>query len=128
MAVITFDEAVFRAAYPEFSDVTTQTLSGYWDAACVITGINTDVSPVPENVRRVLLNMAVCHLATLAQRGDNISGILTSAHEGSVSSGYAAPPMTARNWWWLQTRCGAAYWEAMKPYRSGGLYFAYRRI
>lgn len=128
MAVITFNEAVFRAAYPEFADVSTATLTGYWDAACIITGINTDGSPVPEAAREVLLNMAVCHLATLAQRGDNVSGLLTSAHEGSVSAGYAAPPVTARSWWWLQTRCGAAYWEAMKPYRTGGLYFAYRRI
>ena len=128
MAVITFDEAVFRAAYPEFADVTTAALSGYWNAACVITGINTDTSPVADlNVRRVLLNMATCHLATLAQRGDRVTGALNHATEGSVSAGYTAPPQTPRSWWWLQTRCGAAYWEAMKAYRTGGLYFAYQR-
>lgn len=127
MAIITFDEAVFRAAYPEFAEVTTATLSGYWDAACVITGINTDTSPVPESARRVLLNMVVCHLATLAQRGDRVTGALNHATEGSVSAGYAAPPQTARSWWWLQTRCGSAYWEAMKSYRTGGLYFVYHR-
>lgn len=128
MAVIEFDETAFRAVYPEFADITAAQLSGYWDAACLITGINTDSSPVPEAPRRVLLNMVVCHIATLAQRGDNISGVLTSAHEGSVSAGYAAPPYTGRSWWWLQTRCGSAYWEAMKSYRTGGLYFAFRRI
>ena len=127
MAVLEFDIAAFRAAYPQFADISDEQLTGFWDAACIISGMNTDGSVIGDlDARQTILFMLVCHLATLYQRG-NVTGVLTSATEGSVSSGFAAPPYTLQNWWYLQTPCGAAYWEAMKPYRTGGKYYAFRR-
>lgn len=127
MAVLEFDIAAFRAAYPQFADISDEQLTGFWDAACIISGLNTDGSVIGDlDARQTILFMLVCHLATLYQRG-NVTGVLTSATEGSVSSGFAAPPYTLQNWWYLQTPCGAAYWEAMKPNRTGGKYYAFRR-
>jgi hypothetical protein len=127
MAVITFDVAAFRAAYSQFSDITDGQLENFWNVACLINQTNTDASLVSDlEARRVLLNMLVCHLCTLYQRGDGAVGTVSNATEGSVSTGFAAIPYTQANWWYLQTRCGAAYWMAMAPYRTGGMYFAYK--
>ncbi|OUO94800.1 DUF4054 domain-containing protein [Cloacibacillus sp. An23] len=126
MAVISFDIAAFRAAYPQFADISDEQLQGFWDVACIISGLNRDGSVISDlDARQVILFMLVCHLATLYQRGA-VVGPLTSATEGSVSSGFAAPPYTLQNWWYLQTPCGAAYWEAMRPYRVGVRYYAYK--
>ena len=83
MAVLTFDIAAFRAAFPQFADVTDAQLEYYWDVACLISGLNTDGSPISNlTSRQTILFLLVCHLATLAQMGDVMTGQLTSATEG----------------------------------------------
>ena len=37
MAVITFDVAAFRAAYPQFTDITDGQLENFWNVACLIS-------------------------------------------------------------------------------------------
>ena len=124
MSVVTFDVTAFRAAYPQFSKVTDAQLNNFFSIACLILD-NTDSSPVADTTERsVLLNLLVCHFSTLYLRG-SLSGALSSASEGSVSTGFTPPPFTHQNWWYLQTPCGAAYWQATLKYRSGGRYFAY---
>lgn len=126
MAILDFDLAAFRAAYPQFDTIEDSLLEGFWDIACAVSQMNTGTSRVTDlTTRQTLLFLLVCHLCTLYQRG-NVVGPLTSASEGSVSSGFAAPPYTAQNWWYLQTPCGAMFWEAMRFYRTGGKYYAYK--
>lgn len=129
MAVLTFDIAAFRAAFPQFADVTNAQLEYYWDVACLISGLNTDGSPISNlTSRQTILFLLVCHLATLAQMGDILTGQLTSATEGSVSSGFAAfPTKNLTEAWYTKTQCGALYWQATKFYWTGGRYYAFKR-
>ena len=129
MAVLTFDIAAFRAAYPQFADITDAQLENYWNVACLISGLNTDGSPISDlTSRQTILFLLVCHLATLAQTGDILTGQLTSATEGSVSSGFAAfPTKNLTEAWYMKTQCGALYWQAMKFYWTGGRYYAFKR-
>ena len=129
MAVLTFDIAAFRAAFPQFADVTDAQLENYWNIACLISGLNTDGSPISNlTSRQTILFLLVCHLATLAQTGDVMTGQLTSATEGSVSSGFAAFPVkNLTEAWYMKTQCGALYWQAMKFYWTGGRYYAFKR-
>ena len=72
-----------------------------------------------------LLFMLVCHLATLASRGS--AGSMTSAKEGEVQVSFAAPTATGDAAWYNTTPCGAAYWQIIKKYRLGGMWFPGRK-
>lgn len=128
MAVVEFIPADFRAAYPQFDALTDAQLNQAFDVACLILD-NTDSSPVPYcpdegiNHRKTLLYMLVCHISTLAMRGDGAVGNLTSATEGSVTATFAAPVIADAEWF-TQTPCGLAYWQATARYRMGGRWYA----
>lgn len=125
MAVVAFDPADFKAWYPQFAAMPDGQLEGFFATAQLILD-NTDRSIVQDlTERKTLLYMLVCHLATLSQRGDAVTGPVSSASEGSVSTSFA--PM---NWgngqWYGQSQCGATYWQATAKYRTGGKYFAFK--
>lgn len=123
--VVTFDITAFRAAYPNFSTVTDDQLTAFFNVAEMILD-NTTASRVSDtDERRILLWMLVCHLATLSLRGNAAVGAISSASEGSVSTSFAQLPITNASWWYLQTPCGATYWQATAKYRQGGRYFVY---
>ena len=130
MAVVVFDADEFRAAYPQFSKLSDEQLGAAFDTACLVLD-NSESSPVPYDPdkgvkdRKTLLYMLVCHLATLALRGTGAVGVLTSASEGSVSTGFTLPPKLNDAGWYAQTQCGLAYWQAVRGYIVGGRYFAY---
>lgn len=78
MAVVVFDPQEFREAYPRFVDpktgqplLTDAQLRQAFDVACLLLD-NTNSSPVPYDpahgvmIRKTLLYLLVCHLATLA--------------------------------------------------------------
>lgn len=114
--VVVFDPVAFIAAYPQFANIPEATLQQYFNAACLLLN-NTPSSVVKDlNERAALLNLLVCHIATLKQRGDSSVGILTSAAEGSVNTGMT--PLNNMNWYKL-TQCGFLYWNATAKYRQG---------
>lgn len=125
MAVVVFDLAAFRAAFPQFDAMADAQLQNFFNQACLILD-NSDASPVGDVTERaMLLNWLVCHFATLTQRGAGIVGSLSSVSEGDVSAGYLPLPFARSAAWFGQTQCGAAYWQATLKYRQGGKWYAY---
>lgn len=128
MAVVVFDVEDFRTIYPQFSELTDAQLTAFFEDACLYLD-NTDASPVQNiTLRTSLLYKIVCHLATLAQRGGGVTGAVTSASEGSVSSSFSPLQSTSENAaWWNQTACGAAFWMLWRRFTRGGYYVPYTR-
>lgn len=123
MGVVVFDPAAFKQRYPEFSTVSDALLSDYFAEATIYLD-NTDCSRVQDvDVRRMLLWMLVAHIAAInaGVNGEGASplvGRINNATEGSVSVGtdMGAVPFTAT--WFLQTKYGAAFWQATAPFRT----------
>ena len=126
MSVVVFDSVAFLTRYPEFSSVNVAVLSAYFNEATIYLN-NTDASPVTDGsqggLRAMLLNMLVAHIAKLNAviNGENPSdlvGRVDQATQGSVSvhADMGAMPGTAA--WFMQTRYGAAFWQATASYRT----------
>lgn len=125
MTVAVFDPVAFVARYPEFSTVSSATLSAYFTEATMYLD-NTDLSRVSDAVHRLLLlNMLTAHVAALNGSGVNgqgasgMVGRINSATEGSVSASaeYAAPANGTQAYF-QQTQYGAAFWAASARYRT----------
>ena len=122
---MTFDVEKFRAVYPQFASLSDAQLEFMWENALIISGIEGDTR-IPEGQKENLLFMLVCHLATLATRGT--AGAMTSAKQGEVQVTYASVPSRSDDADWFNlTPCGSAYWQAIKRYRLGGLWFPGRK-
>ncbi len=126
MSVVAFDSAAFLARYPEFSSVSVPTLQAYFNEATIYLN-NTDTSPVTDGsvggLRSMLLNMLTAHIAALNSGVNGVApsqlvGRIDQASEGSVSvhADMGAIPGTAA--WYMQTKYGAAYWQATATYRT----------
>lgn len=121
---MTFDITLFRSIYPQFADIPDATLDFMAKNALIISGIDADTR-IPADEKQNLWFMLVCHLATLAQRGT--AGAMTSAKEGEVQVSFASPNYAGDAQWYNLTPCGSAYWQIIKKYRLGGLYFKGRK-
>lgn len=122
---MTFDVEKFRAVYPQFASLSDAQLEFMWQNALIISGIEEDTR-IPEDQKENPLFMLVCHLATLATRGT--AGAMTSAKQGEVQVTYASVPSRSDDADWFNlTPCGSAYWQAIKRYRLGGLWFPGRK-
>ena len=122
---MTFDVEKFRAVYPQFVSLSDAQLEFMWENALIISGVEGDTR-VPEGQKENLLFMLVCHLATLATRGT--AGAMISAKQGEVQVTYASVPSRSDDADWFNlTPCGSAYWQAIKRYRLGGLWFPGRK-
>ncbi|WHB31199.1 virion structural protein [Xanthomonas phage NEB7] len=128
MAVVVFDPAAFKAAFPEFATVPDARLNILFLSA---TGVidNTDASVIADVARRsAILSLVVAHLlaqfgtTVVGTGGANPSGVvgrLSSATEGSVSSSFEFNiPASAGAAWWNQTQYGAMAWMLLAPFRS----------
>lgn len=128
MAVVIFNPQDWLEIYTEFEGKLTDAQLNYAFNLATLLLDNTDASPVPYDpekgveTRKILLWLLVCHLASLAIRPIGQSGALTSATEGSVSTGFQIPqsPNAA---WFNQTNCGASYWQAIRKWAVGGRYY-----
>lgn len=122
MSIVAFDLTAFRARYPEFSSVTDALVTAYFNEATIYLN-NTDSSIVADvNIRSTLLNMLTAHISALnsgvsGQAPSGVVGRVSQASEGSVSvtADMGIVPNTAA--WFLQTKYGAAYWQATSSYR-----------
>lgn len=119
MSVVVFDPAGFKVRYPEFCGLPTPLLEAYFAEAQVYLN-NTEASPVRDVVvRAVYLNMLVAHLAALNQPGSSSTvGRMSGATEGSVSVSFEMAGSSAASAWFLQSKYGAAYWQATAIYRT----------
>lgn len=123
MPAVVFNPEEFRGIYPRYAGMTDEQLNYAFGVACVLVN-NTERSSVPydppvEVTRKIILYALVCHLCELALRGGGLVGSLSSAAEGSVSTGFAVPtnPNAA---WYNQTQCGATAFQLMQPFIMGG--------
>lgn len=130
MAVVTFDPALFKLAYPAFQNVDDALLQIYFDQAGLYLS-NTDCSPVQDIPKRTqLLWMLTAHIAYMqgalnpTSGGGNafFGGRVNSATEGSVSVSAEMFPATGSSAWFNWTPYGAAFWQATLSLRS----FRYR--
>lgn len=120
--VVIFDPAEFKEIYPQFENVS-DTVCGFAFSQAELYLDNSVKSPVSNlEKRKILLYLLTCHILTLKERGDAV-GSLSNATEGSVSVGYSVPNIAGAEFF-SQTQCGMAFWQAIKPYKLGGLYFA----
>lgn len=128
MASVVFNVTEFRTIYPKFADLTDAQLNAFFDDACLYLS-NDDSSPVQNlTLRKSLLYKIVCHLATLSERGGGVTGAVTSASEGSVSSSFSPLQSNSEDGsWWNQTVCGAAFWQLWRRFTRGGYYVPYTR-
>lgn len=132
MAVVALNISDFRTFYPRFSDSTKYPdtlITAMFDVACSLIN-NTENSFIPYDpthgikLRERILYAAVCHLLTMNEQGDEHTGVITSASQGSVSVGFS--PVNGTSYaaqYWSQTRCGQLVWMLLSPYRLGGRFY-----
>jgi hypothetical protein len=122
--VVIFDYAGWSARYPELASTGQSLAQAYFDNDAMLYLDNTASSPVPDvNKRRPLLNMIVAHIAALnsptadGKPASPLVGRITNASEGSVNVSVDMPgPDSAA--WWMQTKYGAAFWQATASLRT----------
>jgi len=123
MGIVTFNPTTFKVRYPEFSTIQDAVLQMFFDESTMLLN-NTESSRVVDvGQRSVLLNMLVAHIAFLnvganGQQPNGLVGRINSATEGSVSVGTDYGQTNNNQAWYLQTKYGAAYWNATAPYRQ----------
>ena len=117
MQVVTFDHNAWITRYPEFLAVPAAQAALFFVEATIYEP-NDGSSPATDPARLgVLLNMLTAHIAKLAST--DLVGRITNAGEGSVSvSASFADAVPGTAGWFLQTRYGAAYWQAIASRRT----------
>ena len=116
--VVVFDPDEFKTLFPEFSDISNETLTFYFGLAELILN-NTPSSIVcNEKDRKKLLYLLTVHIAFLNKRGMDVVGTISSATEGSVSTGFTVFGNLRSNWF-DQSQYGKLFWLAIKPYMMG---------
>lgn len=121
--VVTFDPAAFIVRFPEFTTVSADALTAYFNESTLVLD-NTDASMVQQIEQRTpLLWLLTAHLTALysgvnGQTPAQLVGRINNASEGSVSvaTDYGTQPATAA--WYLQTKYGAQYWQMTASIRA----------
>lgn len=132
MAVVTFDVDRFLEAYPhiakavEQGHVTTAQIEFAFQQATLFLSAGDD-SGIPYDpdagirTREILLWLLVCHIVTISLWPLGVSGPVSSASQGSVSTSFQLPTGRGPDWY-RQTPCGLAFWQATRRYTVGGRY------
>ena len=123
--VVVFDYAGWSARYPELAAWVGQPLAqAYFDNDVAVLFDNSAASPVQDLTKRAaLLNMIVAHVAALnaplgGQASSPLVGRINSATEGSVSVQAEMAPPSNTSAYWMQTKYGAAFWQATASMRT----------
>ena len=120
---VTFDPVAFINLFPQFEPIAQSLLVGFVLPLAEQYVRNDGGGPVRSPASQVnLLNLCVAHLCQLffpinGNAPSTLAGQITSATQGSVSVGVAAPSNPNAEWYY-QTPFGAALWQAMAPYRT----------
>lgn len=128
MAIVVFDPAAFKLAFPAYDTFTDEQLDAYFLVSELIID-NTDASIVPYDPavipaileRKILLDLLVAHQSEMFTRGNGAVGRTNSGSEGSVSFSFDMVT-SGSNQWFLQTQWGATFWQATAKYRTARLY------
>ena len=123
-----FDVDKFRTKHPHhFPNLTDEQLEGFWEQTFLFHSPVFEPDGSLSWKEEQLLFLLVCHLATLAERGNTAGiGAVNSASEGGVSVSFSGAHSSGNGWWFEQTPCGAAYWQYIRRMSRGGIYFAYK--
>ena len=134
---VPWNEAEWRALYPQFSAITSSQLDGLWMMATTLID-NTEGAVIPYDPetgiyqRQIILYALMCHLATIAtQEAAGQPGTLTNASEGSVSAAFYMPQFPAGGVsaaWYSQTPCGRTVWMMLRRFSLGGRYYGMRYV
>jgi len=124
MSVVAFNSQAFLARYPEFSTLNVDLLSQYFVEAGMYCRNDGGGPIVDTAVLSMLLNMLTAHIAALNGGVNGLPaaqqvGRVSQASEGSVSVSLEMKTESGAAWY-MQTKYGAAYWQASLPYRLGG--------
>ena len=121
---VTFNYQSWIARYPEFGYLDETLVLAYFNEATVYHR-NDGGGPVNNaGAQLTYLNMLTAHIAALNAADQNgnpastLVGRINSAGEGSVNVGTDYPMTNPGAAWFNQTRYGAAYWAATRPYRT----------
>jgi hypothetical protein len=129
-----YDDALFRAQFPEFADTTKYPvlmIDAYWDMATMfISAADCPFNTLSGKRLATALNMLTAHLIVLGiaakgkagkTPGSKQGGFTTSATIGEVSVTKLAPPAaTAWEWWLSQTPYGSMLWALLDMLSVGG--------
>lgn len=129
MAVVVFDPAQFKTAFPQFANATDESLTALFTMIGFSFIDNSDTSIVCNvDQRAAMMNFLMAHMLTLfgyvtaggaVVPGTGAVGRVASATEGTVSTSLAySVPAGATEAWYSQTPYGAALWVMMAPFRS----------
>ena len=124
--VVDFVQSDFLARYPEFGALAAAqpTVLGLYFGEATLYLDNTLSSQVQQIEQRTpLLYMLTAHIAALnggvnGQSAPSLVGRINTATEGSVSVGADMGQVPGTAAWYLQTKYGAAYWQATAAYRT----------
>ena len=117
------DVGVFRIAFPAFNSVSNETIE-YW--ADVAGSFLSESWALNGKTFEHAINLMTAHLLFLNKKiddGNNATGAVQSATEGSVSVSFTAPP--SRDGWeyWLSsTPYGVQLWALLSGLMVGGAY------
>jgi hypothetical protein len=120
---VTFSYTTWAALFPQFSNLTSNQVTGLVLPLAEQYCRNDGGGPVTTAASQSnLLNLMVAHVAQLlfgstTQPLSPIVGRISSATEGSVSV-QADMPSNPEAAWFYQTQYGAMFWAAMAPYRT----------
>lgn len=121
--VVQFDYAAWALIFPQFSNVTSQQVTGLVLPLAQQYCRNDGVGPVSTAATQTnLLNLMVAHCCQLlfgsvTQPLSPLVGRIGSASEGSVSVSTDFPTTPAKAWF-DQTQWGAMFWQLTAPYRT----------
>lgn len=127
MAVVVFDPAAFKLAFPEFTSVSDMRCTMLFNMAAQSLLDNISGAPVMDlDYRTQLFYLLIGHMLLIFGLGDAPTvnntppGRISSATEGTVSTQfeYNMPQGSGMQAWYLQTKYGAFYWMATAQFRS----------
>ena len=124
--IVAFDYNFFTQRYPELAVYVTQTQGQLYFNEAQLYVDNTVCSPIQDSIvggqRYMFLHMVTAHIAALnaalGQPSSPLVGRISNATEGSVSvQAEMAGPEPGGKDWFMQTKYGAAYWQASAQFR-----------
>lgn len=122
---VVFDYATWGLRYPELAPIPVgpDLAQLYFDEATLYLN-NTPSSPVQSiSIRAMILGMLTAHIAELnrivnGEAANPLVGRITNASQGSVSVSADMGTVPGTAVWFLQSRYGAAAYQALAPYRT----------
>jgi hypothetical protein len=116
--IVTFDYVGWTTRYPEMIGVAQAQATLFFNESTLYLA-NDGSGPISDPVRLgMVLNMLTAHIAFLADPKRELVGRISNASEGSVSVAAVMDQIPGTAAWFMQTRYGAAAWQALAQHRT----------